>query len=209
MTTYRNDHEAALARVEALEHELAEARRQRRKPGGAPAPVSRKPWPLFAAGLIAGSIGIAAGVALAVAGSSEPAALGAPAPPHVDRSELASCANTIEAAPPIGAELSDPHEAVPLPVTALARTIAPCRAELHTLIEVAPVSAEEREALWRWALHEDELAGAISRIEVYYRSDPYQLDNYSTAEQLWREYSRAYEQRNDALSDWRLHFASS
>ena len=60
--------------------------------------------------------------------------------------------------------------------------------------------------LTQWVTHEDELAGAIARIETYYASDPYQLDNYTSAPQLWDEYERAHKRRDEAMDRWRIHF---
>jgi hypothetical protein len=201
MTTYRNDHEASLARVAALEQALYTLRKNSEKvPRTAPPAVSRKPWPLFAASLAALTLGTFGGVALGIANSQRPSDA-KPAVSAVDRTKLVECANGIEAAPLLGADLTDPRHPSPRPVAPIAATAAPCRADLTRLIEIAPLSPDERVLLWRWAVQEDELAGAISRIEVYYASDPYALDNYSTAKQLWVEYDRAHQGRNRALGE--------
>jgi hypothetical protein len=207
MTTYRNDHEATLARVDALERELAHARE--RKPEVIVTRVPRRGSrrALFAATLIAVVSGVIGGAAL-VSGTSPDRAQPATAV-RVDRSKLEACVREIQPAPALGAHATDPRQVMPRSIAPIALAAAPCRHELHTLIEVAPLSDAERKALWNWAVQEDELAGAISRIEVYYASDPYKLDNFSTATQLWVEYDRAYDGRNRALDDWRVRFTSS
>jgi hypothetical protein len=65
---------------------------------------------------------------------------------------------------------------------------APCRRELAEVATTIGLSSQQREAFQRWLAAEDTLAGDLSRIQVYYENDPYKLDNYSTATQLWREY---------------------
>lgn len=201
MATYRNDHEAALARVAALELELDKARKSKATPVATSPRPRRKPWPVFAASVAGLVVGMASGVALAV--------VGAPDSARVDRDKLSSCANEIEAPAGFGADETDPHQVAPISIKPIARTAAPCRDELHAMIELAQLSRDERDALWKWAVQEDELAGAIARIEVYYASDPYELDSYSTAKQLWIEYDRAHTSRNRALDAWRRRFTSS
>ena len=208
--TYRNDHEAALARVDALEQELAQLRKTepvRPKPsrGGMPGLA-------IAGGILALAAGVAGGVAIAI--GSEPAAVKQPASevrgePGVgasgDRGTLTSCANAIQPKPALDAESTNPRGPHRLSVDAIGRTAAPCREQLHAFVGG---SADERDALWQWAVSEDELAGTISRIEVYYANDPYKLDDYSTARQLWLEYDRACHVRNRVLEQWRLKFAA-
>ena len=206
--TYRNDHEAALARVDALEGELTKLRKHVAQPHVGALPPPSKPFVLVTSCIVALAAGIAGGVALGVADDA-----GAPhearAGSTTHREVLAACAAAIERAPPLDATRTDPRRAKSATIEPIARTAAPCRDTLHLVLERDALSAEERDALWKWAASEDELSGAISRIQVYYRSDPYKLDAYATARQLWHEYDRAHEARNRAVDAWRVTVASS
>ncbi|HEX5060979.1 MAG TPA: hypothetical protein VFV99_16545 [Kofleriaceae bacterium] len=198
--TYRSDHEAALARVDALEHELAKLRKPAEKPR--PRPKSRFAW--FAAS-IAAAAGVFVGLTPAMCGGTDetqPAELD-----RLDRTRLVKCVEAVELTPLLTAAETDPHRETPKPITAIVPTAAPCREDLHTIVESSPLSPNERVALSTWVSYEDELAGAIARIETYYASDPYKLDNYTSARQLWVEYDRAHDQRDVAMLTWRRDFA--
>jgi hypothetical protein len=197
--TYRNDHEAALARIDSLEHELAGLRD---KTPATAAPRRRKRTGLVVAGAMAAlGFGVLGGVALVVASNAPPRRPAAEAP--VGRDFIVWCADAIQPGPVLDAEHTDPRATHPVTVEPIGHTGAPCRDELRRYLDTPDLSSEERDALWKWAIAEDELAGATSRIEVYYASDPYKLDSYSTANQLWLEYDRAYFSRNRALVAWR------
>lgn len=212
--TYRNDHEAALARIDALEHELTELR-------AAPAPAEpvehRAPRPrdrtavvltACTVGLFAGIVG---GVMLGLGGESprEPR-------PHtvvkhdssapVRRDFILWCADAIRQGPIRSTQLTDPHGTHALRIEPTGHTGVACRDEVNQYVTSPELTANEREALWQWAVHEDELAGASSRIEVYYANDPAKLDGYATAPQLWLEYDRAYYGRNRAVDSWRENY---
>jgi hypothetical protein len=111
MTTYRNDHEAAIARVESLEREVAKLRTNTPT-----VRVTRKPWPLFAASLAAMTAGVIGGVAL-VASAGRPAKSQAM---RIEHSQLVECASSIEPRPMIDRGLGPKHmvrEAIiPLPL---------------------------------------------------------------------------------------------
>ena len=211
--SYRNDHDAALARVDALEQEVAKLR------ASAPAAphkehgnASRGGMPVLA---VAGSLvalvaGIAGGVAIAIGNEDASPRIEAQPPvvESVSRETLTACATAIAARPALlDADNTDPHRAQPVSVGSLHRTGAACRDELRAM--AATASRGERDALGKWAAAEDELAGTISRIQVYYSSDPYKLDGYATAKQLWVEYDRALDGRDGALRDWRVKFTRS
>jgi len=198
--TYRSDHEAALARVDALEYELAKLR----KPSEAPQPRPKSRFTWFAAS-IAAAAGVFIGLMPAMCGSSD-----APRPAEVDRldrTRLVKCVEAVELTPLLTAAETDPHREMPKSITPIVPTAAPCREDLHTIVESSPLSPNERVALSTWVTYEDELAGAIARIETYYANDPYKLDNYTTAPQLWVEYERAHDQRDAAMKHWRTTFA--
>lgn len=198
--TYRSDHEAALARVDALEQELATLRKEPEAPK--PRPKSRFAW--FAA-CVAGAVGVFVGLTPALLGGDD-----APRPAEadgLDRTGLVHCVEAVEKSPLLTATETDPHRDWPKPITPIVPTAAPCRHELHTIVESSPLSPNERVALSQWVSHEDELAGAIARIETYYANDPYKLDNYTTAPQLWVEYEIAHDKRDTAMLHWRKNFA--
>lgn len=198
--TYRNDHEAALARIDALEHELAEVR----------ATPARAPEQLLApryrnrAGIVMGACtvglfgGIVGGFVLGSGPDREPRPHAATKPAvsaPVQRDVIRRCADWIQE----NARIADRQ---PPRAETIAHVGAPCRGELHDYIRSPDLSDGEREALWQWAVQEDELVGDIARIEVYYTNDPEKLDSYASESQLWREYDRAYAGRNRALAHW-------
>ena len=188
--SYRNDHDAALARIEDLEQELD---RLKAAPVPPPPPRVRSRATLAyiaAAAVCAGGIGAIAhyrhdrdttrvdhaGAAIAVA-------------PAVSLDALGPCVAAVRAARAgdLSAKTTDPrgfHRSI----DAIAATGATCRHELAVLAHDPTLAAQQREALARWLVSEDELAGDLSRMAVYYANDPYALDGYSTAAQLWTEY---------------------
>jgi hypothetical protein len=211
--SYRNDHDAALARVDALEAELEQMAGDYEQARAALAertrPVPRRRTrngPVVA--LLLAATSISAGVALVLTASpSEPEApvaararAAADIPPaSVD---LVTCLDGIEASMRVetvfDAETTDPRGALarsPQPITGF---VASCRPELARAASDGSLDARTRALFSDWQAREDELTGAISRIVVYYGSDPYQLNGYATAGQLWREFDRARESR-DAL----------
>jgi hypothetical protein len=178
--SYRNDHDAALARVDVLERELATLR-DRDREGHATREVQprRKPWWLFGTGILALTAGIVGGVAIgATNGDEADVEVPRAAAPAFDRGRLDACL-----APP-----------------------ATCRREVHAALDLAWLSGEERHLLTAWAAAEDELAGAASRHDVYYANDPAKLDGYSTAYQVRLEYDRAVAARDAAMARWRVSF---
>jgi hypothetical protein len=209
--TYRNDHEAALARIDALEHELAEMR-------ATPAPAPIEPLAprrrgrtglvltMCTVGLFGGIVG---GFVLGASGdearASHPhaAATKPAAPAH--RDIIIWCADAIHYNSFVS-DTHDPHAMRQMPAEPIGSAGTSCRDELDEYVTLPDLNAGEREALWQWALQEDELAGARSRIEVYYANDPAKLDSYASANQLWREYDRAYYARYGALRHWRTSY---
>ncbi|MDX2087648.1 MAG: hypothetical protein SFX73_07350 [Kofleriaceae bacterium] len=183
--------------MDALEGELRQLREARAKqPGPTPPPPapSRIHRVMFAGGLLALVASIGVVLAEPVTESvAEPAAL---AP--VDVSALRTCRAAIAPSPHFDAAQTDPRRTTHAHVRAIEKTGAPCRAVLDQ--ELAVVSGELRERLRAWVVAEDELVGAITRTVVYYEADPYAVDGYRSAPQLWREYDRAVEARDLALA---------
>ena len=185
--TYRNDHDAALARIDSLEQELELAKVP------PPAPMPPKQY--------ATRVAIVASLLAAIAGGAwvyqretsqrpsrdvaitEPAARVTP----VDR--LRHCLGVVQSARTEGydARTTDPHGRA-RSVDGIEAIGAPCRRELADVVTTIGLTPEQRAAFQRWLAAEDTLAGDLSRIQVYYANDPYKLDNYSTAPQLWREF---------------------
>ncbi len=200
--SYRNDHEAALLRVDALEQEVARLR-------SAPPPVVAKPATKrrpYASLLRIGVAMLLAGAGVAaMVGRDRPTASAAPptaervitgVPTSVDA--LRGCIAAITSTD-LNERSTDPHGAANS-VTPITKTGAACRTDLASRgeLQLDPVLSNKLEA---WAVTEDKLADPISMITVYYGSDPYVLDNYATAPQLWREYRRALSARDAALAE--------
>jgi hypothetical protein len=198
--SYRNDHDAALHRVDALEGELARLRKLHDKTETPPPKKAPTRTGLFVASLLIGACTVAvaarsfrAGFADASVYEPEPvqAASGHPA-------GLRACADAIRSpAARFDAITTDPRRGTAEPVSAIVPTGATCRDTMRGWAGTTNRDLIERVGVW--AASEDQLAGAISRILVYYESDPYLLDNYATAAQLWREYDAAISARDRAL----------
>lgn len=214
--SYRNDHDAALARVDALETELEQMAGEYEKTRAAlaaqrpPTRPRRGPGIALAAAMFAVmSVGVGVGItALRAPEPEAPVAVARVAPEPYDSSaltpDLEKCLAGVEASmhssTRFDAETTDPRGALarsPQPIIAIG---AGCRPALDRAVTSTTLDGPTRALLGRWIAREDELAGAISRITVYYGSDPYALDGYATAGQLWREFNRARESR-DALID--------
>jgi hypothetical protein len=189
--TYRNDHDAALARIDSLEQELEAMK------------AAPKPAPVVPANRYAWKIGIVASAAAAVLGGAwvvdrahtrAPLRASAPAvavPIFASVDDFRPCVTHVLAAQGDGfdAQTTDPRHGgrSVAPIEAVG---APCRNELARLIrDDVALTRDQRVAFQRWLAAEDTLAGDLSRIVVYYTNDPYQLDNYATATQLWHEYN--------------------
>jgi len=186
--TYRNDHDAALARIDSLEQELEHLKVK-------PAPVevvppTRHAWKVaIAASLVAAVVG---GGWLKHRASSHhvtAATESAIVHPYVSVDYLRRCLGDVLSAPGDGfdARTTDPH-AGGRSVAAVAAVGATCRRELAEVASSIALTDQQRAVFQRWLAAEDTLAGDLSRIVVYYGSDPYRLDGYTTATQLWREY---------------------
>ena len=203
--TYRSDHEAALMRVEALEHEVARLRT-------AAPPVATRPETKSRAGASA----IRAAIALALVGAGvvaivardRPVVVAAPAPVMVEQPQplrgidhLRDCIAGIAAARQADATTTDPRGAAES-TDWVASTGARCRDDLRELAN-GPIDSDLRFRIRQLADAEDKLADPISMITVYYGNNPYQLDNYESAPQLWREYHRARAARDDVLAGLR------
>ena len=202
--SYRNDHDAAVARVDALQHEvqrLADENSQLRDASSKrPATVRHSGtagW-VVGAGIVAliagGFLGIAAGSA------SNEAAPEQPTPRELEsRRALETCLGAIQPRPAV----ENPRTSVD--VAAVELTAAPCHLDLRDFARRAALSPSERETLDELADAEAELGNRISMMAVYYTSDPLTLDSYATASQLWNEYDRALAARNAVIDRWRAH----
>jgi len=201
--SYRNDHDAALARAHALEAEVAHL-----KADAALRVVSLPKPPVrrgvvgiaLATALLGGALGVAfAGEPVApVASDPTPARAMATLDTRINRVALDQCIEGIKPLPTIrGLRLT------PLEVTAVEATGAPCRTEIRDYLEQGLWSPDERAALTNWAAAEDRLANSISMVAVYHRDDPIRLDGGATAGQLWSEYARAHADRDATIVIWR------
>ncbi|HSD89059.1 MAG TPA: hypothetical protein VLB44_16135 [Kofleriaceae bacterium] len=200
--SYRSDHDAALARVDALELEnarLADENSRLRDPTPATAESAFGKKTRIAFGM--GSASLTAIVIGMFVASSQPTSHHAKAPPavHID---LAGCAGRLAAKPLLGPKTTDPHDPTSLRVDQITLTTG-CRDDIRQVLDEGVISDVERYVLTRWLGAEDDLANRVSMITTYYANDPYTLDGYSTAPQLWREYDQAYDRRQAALEEWR------
>ena len=210
--SYRNDHEASLLRVDALEAELEVLRlayeRQCAKDDADKPPQkrrSRAAW-IVAGGVLALTAGTAVGaVTLFRATSSDEPRTTERAIVEArlvgdDRTMLRECRDAITPLTYLRtAESTDPrglHRSV-APIVA---TGAPCRNLLADADHLA-IEPTLRTLVGKWSHAEDELVGDITRTLIYYESDPYGADNYLSAPQLWKEYDRDVSARNAVLLD--------
>jgi hypothetical protein len=209
--SYRNDHDAALHRVDALEGELARLRKEYDAKSRQPAPdVPTKPIRRGWIGIVMVAVVVAAWVYRESRTTTVQPAVPAPVieqvvvkqKPVAPAPDLRSCANAIEKLSiRLDASNTDPHGATRdgtprQSVSRIAGTGAGCRAALS-----AHAKSSGDELFVAWSAAEDQLAGTITRILVYYNDvDPYVLDNYATADQLWREYDAAIVLRDQALA---------
>ena len=210
--SYRNDHEAALLRVDALEAELevlrlAYERQCAKNDADKPPPKrrSRAAW-IVAGGVLALTAGTAVGAVtlFRATASDEPRAneraLVETRPAIDDRSMLRECRDAITPLTyPRTAETTDPR-GMHRSVAPIVDTGAPCRNLLADADHLA-IDPTLRTLVGKWSHAEDELVGDITRTMIYYGSDPYAADNYVSAPQLWKEYDRDVSARNAVLRD--------
>jgi hypothetical protein len=192
--SYRNDHDAALARIDALEAELAALQSATPEPEIAK-PRRGVPWLTLGVAL---SATIAVGTMFGVfefnqginRGREQAVATLTLAPVAPSTRSYDGCRAQITHPLGLSAGSTDPRGSAH-DVHAIVHTEAPCRLELQHSTDPA---------IRRWSRAENELAGDISRIVVYYEHDPYTLDGYTTAGQLWKEYDAAIVERDAALA---------
>ena len=204
--SYRNDHDAALLRVDALEAELetlrldyerARAKAETDEPP--PQRRSRAAW-IVAGAVLALSAGTALGAyaLLRTSADTERPTIGEARPETDDRAVLRECREAITPLTyPRTAETTDPrgmHRAI----APIVDTGAPCRALLAHADQLA-LDPALRRLVATWSRAEDELVGSITRTVLYYDSDPYAADDYQSAPRLWREYDRAISARDAVL----------
>jgi hypothetical protein len=227
--SYRNDHDAALARVDALQREVAQLRIDAAKnmifdaayqrvdelehevaqlKAKAAMGIVALPRPpirpgaglLRAVSITATALCIGAGIAMAAAPpAADDAQAVAALDVRVNQLALGACVDAIQPLPP---QLSSPRLSAQ-DIAAVEATGAPCRLQLRQFVAAGLWSPAERDALENWALAEDQLANTIAMIGVYHGDDPMSLDGGATSAQLWSEYARAHSRRNEAISLWR------
>ncbi len=175
--SYRNDHDAALNRVAALEGELARLRGEKGKPEKQRVPESSGRYRLVGAMLGAFAL-ICIGMVWRVtsAGAREVVDVDVEDPydvvaPIVPMDE-ATCMAEIDARAVTDAAAADPRNTVRTPIASLFRSPIACRLSSSGRLK-------------------GELDNVTSLITVYYENDPVTADGYASAEQLWREYHRA------------------
>ncbi|HTL37895.1 MAG TPA: hypothetical protein VL326_32410 [Kofleriaceae bacterium] len=213
--SYRNDHDAALARVDALAADnnrlLAENARLRagetvELPHAA---RSNRRGPILAASFAGVAIAMAIGLITFAGAPVHAPKLPLPEAPLDDkpvvtftRGDLEKCSFSLVTTPADrDAPSTDPHGE--------GRSVRPvlqstgCRAEIRDVLTFGTISAKERKDLEAWADAEARLDATVAMVGEYYKGDPYALDGYSSAPQLWTEYNRALVIRNEAIKEWR------
>ena len=195
--SYRNDHDAALLRVAALEREVAHLRTVRRvEPLRAPHRARTA--------LTALAIALTSGIATLVVTHTSGASPEAPTPPDsvadATRAVLRRCIAAIAPLPgPLTAASTDPHSPNADSIAPIFATAAGCRDELAFAIRSRSFDPPLQEVLERWRFAEDALCNRIWLIATYYASSPYLSDRYQSAQQLWREFHAAHDARDIAL----------
>ena len=205
--SYRNDHDAALARVDALASEnsqLAAENAQLRAGMTIAVPQAERSVHRGVAALVLATLA-GAGILAATVISHTHHRNAAPATREhsvaIDKAELRACVRTLETSPPNkSARETDPRSQRASIGPVLMST--GCRPEIAKVLDGAILSTDERATLQRWRNSEASLDAVVSMIGEYYAHDPYVLDGYSTAPQLWREYDTALTHRNIALAEW-------
>lgn len=206
--SYRNDHDAAISRVNALESEVARLRKIASEPPIPPPPRRSGLW----AALVLSTGGVIA--ALTVGLMFRGAVQAAPAKPAVAVAEgasqsIAQCVAAIEPVRVTLDEIATDPRGANAKISWLAKTGASCREAISSVATNHKLDASTRDLASRWGAAEDELGSRISMIDVYYGSDPYRLDGYATAKQLWHEYNRTRESRDDVLAQVKVLLADN
>jgi hypothetical protein len=193
--SYRNDHDAALARVDALERELAVLKGERIE---LPQSPRRMPWLVLAVSAAALIASLIFGLFIKderlreqteqrVAQAEEQVA-------SVSRDELELCVAKLPPRPLYFDPLADKLQIV--------AASGACRNLVHRYVDGGLLANDEHRAAAIWAWAEDDLANSISLITEYYRVGP-DVDDHATERQLWLEYDRLLRHRNAALEVWR------
>ena len=205
--SYRNDHDAALLRVDALETELETLRlayeRERAREEADKPPSKRKSraaW-VAAAGVLALTAGTAVGAVMlfhSPTPAPTPVVAVTAGPVFDDHALLRQCRDAIAKLPgKRDATTTDPR-GLRTSVAPIVTTGATCRPLLANADKLA-IDPELRALVAKWSRAEDELVGSITRTVIYYESDPYAADGYTSAQQLWKEYDRAVTVRDAVL----------
>lgn len=198
--SYRNDHDAALARVDALQAEVAQLKRDAAK---APRPpVRRGALRWLGAGIgIATLAGIFTG-AFVLGSSAEAESQTSEAVAQLDtrmhRARLDLCVEAIAQTP----QRVAPDSVSPGDLRAFEAMAGSCLTTLRAVRGEGLWSPAEIEALDAWITAEETLGNTVSMMSIYYSDQP-PRDNYASSAQLSREYGRARSQRDDAVAHWR------
>lgn len=177
--SYRNDHDAALSRVDALERELAQLRGERKAEEKRKRIAPEKGHRVLGVVAVgAGVIACAVGVLWSMTAREYPARIVEEPEMQAPEAEVApepivmsreACERSIEEWAVRDARATDPRVAGHESAEVILRRAVVCAGVLPSV----------------------EQENVTSLITVYYESDPVALDGYATAEQLWREYHRA------------------
>jgi hypothetical protein len=192
--SYRNDHDAALARVDVLETEVERLRKLSPAP---PALVQRTGIAKRTAAGVAVAALLAGGIATAAfygeVSAAEPADRAASLDARVDRMSLDACIADIAPMP----DVPSSRVLTPTHVHAVDHSAAGC--DVRVVRDAGTWAPSERAALDAWISAEDNLSNAISMIDVYYAGSA-TLDRYASARQLGSEYERARFGRDAAIA---------
>lgn len=214
---YREDLDAALARVDALQHESsaleAENTRLRRDLASA-MPTSEvierttAPGATALGALVLLATGALVGMAatLRLERPAHPARSAEEALSAVSREPYALDPSTLELDACVASIGAPPHVAGAYrsraDIEAIVLTAAPCRDSLPDLIAHARVDYPHELALHAWQDAEDELANRIALVTSAFQDDPLAEREHPDAMRLWSEYERTLAVRNAALDLW-------
>jgi hypothetical protein len=195
---YRNDRDAALARIDALERDntrlAAENTKLKANAPVAPPAVVRRPLGayLIAPGLLAAAVIVSAtmwGARNPTPTSDHDSSFVSSVP---SRSPLEDCARTLAPKPSREDPLSELRRA-PVVLSPIFR--AGCRDEVYARLTRGVILPDERSVLQRWLDAEDALASTRSLLDT--------ATDDATLRRLRRDYDVVYEERQTAIDEWR------
>ena len=196
MTTYRDDHEAAVARVEALEAENARLSAELDSLKQSPATTTTT---RSVPALLALALAIIGGTFVVAARSEDNTNRSTPS----DKNEIPTesrAANPVKDCATKLATKPTLEELDEAGAGALSHGRSTCRDEVYTRLTRNVISAEERRILQWWLQAEDTLTPAFVRLRRHYTTEILTRNDNGAA--LYQAYEQAYDDRQAAIDAW-------